>query len=717
MNRKSPKQSDDLTPYERFIVALEQAGCDYNQATNKWRCPAHHDPNESLGVVEKEGKLLVRCYAGCDTNEILKMLGTSWAKLLAGTSNGARSGDLGDPVETFRYTDAKGHVVFRSVRYEPNGEDKTFRLHARVNGAWDTKLGGTRLVLYRLPEVIRGVKAGKTIHITEGERKADRLKKMRLVATTMPGGTGMGWRDEYNEPLRGADVVIIADNDEPGIKHALGVARRLEGIAATATVLMPPTEGHDVVNHLDAGGILEDLVPVVVADVPEPEPLQGTDEEEEPEPSHTVDPSVYFDPHDGFVSPMLGAEIRETYGVRVGLGSHLYCYEDGVYLDAGDKAQMVREAVRRSLGDRFRRRHADEVVAWLQSSRQDLPDTADPTFINVANGMLNWATGELLPHSPDFCSLVQIPVAWNPEATCPRIDSFLEEVLPSDAQDLAREILGYMLLTEAPLRRAFMLVGAGSNGKSKFLGMARSLAGETNCTAIPLQVFGESRFASADVYGRLANICGDLDAVALRRSDLFKILTGGGDTVSAERKFGSRFEFVPFVTLMFSANEVPPSHDQSEAIFDRWVVLPFDRRFDEDDGTADPFLLGRITTNEELEGLLVQAIHGLRRLMKRGHFRLPESVLKANADYRGHVDTVTAFIDEVVELAMDRSATRSKLYEAYRSWCMNNGRHAVSAQNFTQRFKQVFREEIARGVIEERVGRGVRRWQGIRVRT
>lgn len=82
---------------------------------------------------------------------------------------------------------------------------------------------------------------------------------------------------------------------------------------------------------------------------------------------------------------------------------------------------------------------------------------------------------------------------------------------------------------------------------------------------------------------------------------------------------------------------------------------------------ADPHLLGKITAKEELEGLLVQAVDvlvqavdGLARLMKRGHFKLPESVLAANATYRGNVDTVTAFSEESVELEIDRSVTRPK---------------------------------------------------------
>src|SRR6266545_3608418 len=627
---------------------------------------------------------------------------------LFNSSNGKRNEKrndqpLGDVVKVYRYRDEESRDLFQVVKFEP----KTFRPRYRVNGKWEWGLPeDVRRVLYRLPEVVRAIEAGETVFVTEGEKDADRLRKIRLVATTNQGGVGAGWRDEYTESLRGADVVLIADNDDPdehngknpGVDRVVDIVNQLDGVAASVKAFMPPKVGFDISDHLDAGLRLEDLVPVEV-------PVESSDED--------VDPDRYFD-RDGFIPSMLGAEIREQYGVRVGAGQHLHWYKGGVFLDTGE--ELAKAVTRRVLGERFKRRHAEEVIAWLKARLQDLPDIPNPDFVNVANGMLYWRTGELVPHSPDFASLVQVPVRWEPDAKCPKVDKFIKEVLPHDAQGLAREILGYALLPDAPMRRAFMLVGSGSNGKSRFLGLVRALVGPQNCTAIPLQTFGENRFATADVYGKFANLCGDLDASALRRSDIFKILTGGGDAVSAERKYGKRFEFVPFVKLMFSANEVPPSHDQSEAIFDRWVVLPFDRRFSEDDGTADPHLLGKITTRAELEGLLVQAVEGLRRLMGRGHFDLPASVLAANADYRGKVDTVAAFVDECCELALDRSVTRSRLYDAYRDWCQTNGRHPVSQQNFTTRFKEVYRAELEAGEIEERIGRGVRRWQGLRCR-
>jgi putative DNA primase/helicase len=129
------------------------------------------------------------------------------------------------------------------------------------------------------------------------------------------------------------------------------------------------------------------------------------------------------------------------------------------------------------LGERLKPRHVREVVDVLRGGHQEIPDEPNPDLLNVQNGMLDWRLGDLHPHSPEHLSIIQLPVAWNPDATCPAIDVFLSEVLPADAQRFTREALGYMAIPSGFLRQAFMLLGTGSNGKSTFLSMGRRLLG------------------------------------------------------------------------------------------------------------------------------------------------------------------------------------------------------------------------------------------------
>src|SRR5690606_471494 len=127
-------------------------------------------------------------------------------------------------------------------------------------GGWIWRLGDVRRVLYRLPDVVRAVREGRTVYVVEGEKDADRLASMGLCATTAPGGAGK-WRDEYTEPLRGARVVVLPDNDEPGRAHAEMVARALRAVSADVRVVHLPDlpEKGDVSDWLDAGGTAEEL--------------------------------------------------------------------------------------------------------------------------------------------------------------------------------------------------------------------------------------------------------------------------------------------------------------------------------------------------------------------------------------------------------------------------------------------------------------------------
>jgi len=129
-------------------------------------------------------------------------------------------------------------------------------------------------VPYRLPELLQAVKQGETIFIPEGEKDVDNLARLGLAATTSPMGAGK-WRDYYSEHLRGANVVILPDNDEPGRKHAQHVAQSLHGKAASVKVLeLPglPAKG-DVSDWLATGGTKEELLRLA-AEAPEWEPEQ-----------------------------------------------------------------------------------------------------------------------------------------------------------------------------------------------------------------------------------------------------------------------------------------------------------------------------------------------------------------------------------------------------------------------------------------------------------
>ncbi len=233
-----------------------------------------------------------------------------------------------------------------------------------------------------------------------------------------------------------------------------------------------------------------------------------------------------------------------------------------------------------------------------------------------------------------------------------RIEAFLGDVLPDEPTvQLVLEIIGYALLADLSLHTAVLLLGPGRNGKLVLLSIIRALLGAANVASVPLQLFSESRFAAAALYGKLANVCGDLDARAIERTDVFKMMTGG-DAIYAERKYGQPFSFTSFALPIFSANEAPYSRDQSEASFERWIVVPMQSVIAPE--KRDPYLVAKLTTQAELEGLLVAAVDALRRLIERGRFELPKAVRDAGGDYRRQLDSVAGWLDDRCSLSTRR---------------------------------------------------------------
>src|SRR5690625_4307304 len=163
---------------------------------------------------------------------------------------------------TYPYRDSNGKLVFEVVRRT----GKRFvqrRPDDTKHGGWAWNLKGIKRVLYRLPELLAAPN-NAVVFIVEGEKDADRLASLNLVATCNSGGAGK-WRKEYNQTLKSRKVVILPDNDEAGQEHAARIAKGLAGVAASVQVIELPglPDKGDVSNWLDSGHSAADLMALV----------------------------------------------------------------------------------------------------------------------------------------------------------------------------------------------------------------------------------------------------------------------------------------------------------------------------------------------------------------------------------------------------------------------------------------------------------------------
>lgn len=254
-----------MSPLEAFTAAMERKGC-RRQRPGSWQCPAHEDRKASLAVKESEdGTVLLTCHANCDSKSVVEALGLTMADLFPPRQRmgGEDWTPFGPATATYLYVDEQGRTLFGVCRTVDKQFPQWRPDPSKKNGrAWKlTDAQGkalVRRVLYRLPRVITAVENGETVYVVEGEKDAHALEVAGVTATCNPGGAGK-WRSEYTKTLAGASVVIVADNDEPGRKHAREVAAKLSAAGCTVRVVRA-AEGKDASDHLNAERGLGDFI-------------------------------------------------------------------------------------------------------------------------------------------------------------------------------------------------------------------------------------------------------------------------------------------------------------------------------------------------------------------------------------------------------------------------------------------------------------------------
>jgi putative DNA primase/helicase len=249
---------------KEFVALLTARGYQPTPTINGWqaRCPGHEDENPSLCISEgSDGRVLLKCQAGCTAQSVCDAIGIKLADLFPAKAIPQKP----RLIQTYDYNAVAGDLLFQVCRYDP----KSFRQRRPDGkGGWIWSLKGVKRVLYRLPEVIEANAEGQTICIVEGEKDANALAELGLCATCNAGGAEK-WEISYSESLRGADVVILPDKDEPGRKHAAKVRQMLSDYANTVRVVeLPDRNGHKVKDAADwtaAGGTREELLRLVAS--------------------------------------------------------------------------------------------------------------------------------------------------------------------------------------------------------------------------------------------------------------------------------------------------------------------------------------------------------------------------------------------------------------------------------------------------------------------
>lgn len=421
----------------------------------------------------------------------------------------------------------------------------------------------------------------------------------------------------------------------------------------------------------------------------------------------------FFSPDYGLMAGRLADAVEAMGPLMVDtLEGKIWLYADGVW-SPDRRGSEVRRRVVKLLGERYRPAHARTLAEVLGAHLERFTVGPRPGLINLADGLLRWNADPdplLIPHSPEEPSTVQLPVTWDPLAACPEFDAFLAAALPADDVDRAWEVLGYLMMSGNPLQRMFLLSGSGGNGKGVFLNIGRALVGYQNFAAVNIHdLSGENRFASYDLYGKLANICGEIDSTFIEKTARIKELCGD-DAMRFEQKGEDGFTEKWWGKALFSANAIPGTSDSSVGWSRRWEVIQFPYA----PRKVDPSLSARIVAGE-LPGIAVKAVHALRRLMQAGAFSTGESREKAHTEFADKANKVRRWLDDP-DSGVIRSDPEERVFnkgttllKAFREW----EEHDSGSRTHTgvQRFNELCRQAGLVPVVK----RGTRGYYGTRI--
>jgi len=316
---------------------------------------------------------------------------------------------------------------------------------------------------------------------------------------------------------------------------------------------------------------------------------------------------------------------------------------------------------------------------------------------------------QLLPHTPEFLSTVQLPVNYDPAATCPQWERFAAETLPSDAPAVAWEIAAWLMVPHTRLQKALLLLRSGSNGKSTYLRGLIEFLGRPNTCSIALHKLESDRFASSRLLGKLANICSDLPNRKLKTTSTFKAITGE-DAVMMDYKFGDSFDAHPFSRLVFSANELPRSNDSSDGFYRRWIILPFTKTFNVDPEIGEK--VSRALANpKELSGVLNKALEALPDVMRRG-ITIAPSMEEALDNYRRLTEPLAVWLDAETESDPSSLMPKRLLRDGYNEERAAQGELPMPEEAFGRALKRL-RPQLEEG---QRMIDGSRRWVYLGIR-
>ena len=339
----------------------------------------------------------------------------------------------------------------------------------------------------------------------------------------------------------------------------------------------------------------------------------------------------------------------------------------------------------------------------LTLETEDLP--YHPELIKVANGTLNWHTGELHPSTADEKMFSSVDAKWDPNVDTTEVDRFVAEILPEELIESWWQVCGYCLQTTIPLdyRLLLFVVGPPRTGKTSLMLTLQYFLGIENCGSTKLAALtgGGNQFTTSALVGKMLNIDHDANRVI---KDVTQLKTlSNGEPIEVEPK-GSQARSVQLYTkFAFVMNNWPIIHNAEAAFYDRVLVLEVSNKrkaqpFTQDNKDLKVGIHKRLMMDpKNRNAWLKRSVEGLRQVEAAQGFSQNEVVKAQRQKFIENSDPVLAFWkNRVVPVPDGVEAKPIKLlqfYQDYKFWRQEEGNSFIETfQEFTGRTKDHYEQ-------------------------
>ena len=333
-------------------------------------------------------------------------------------------------------------------------------------------------------------------------------------------------------------------------------------------------------------------------------------------------------------------------------------------------------------------RSRNHINATVELSRAGLsvdPETfdTDENLFGLSDGSVLDLSDQTLVSDPSTIVTKAGSVVFDPEATCPIWEAFLDRIFESDREVISflQRAVGYSLSGSVKEQAAFILIGKGANGKSTFLYILQHLFGDY-ATTVPMQTlmeqgkFGNQTNDLASLFGKRLVVASEGERDQKLAENKIKLMTGG-DRIKCRHLYQDYFEFEPVFKLWLATNNLPLINGSDDAIWRRLRIIDFPVSIPPEE--QDPDLAKTLLS--ELPGILNWALEGHRKWKECG-LQPPESVMRSIKSYRNENDIVGQWIESCCSTGCAGSTAITLLHGSYATWCQKSGFEALSREAF-----------------------------------